>query len=147
MAKSGFYWHVHHDILLEYCYDYDERADYIRTNKPEHEIETRIRLMQPVQGKLPAGLVKAARAYAGAGKARDEAWRAFHEAWDAFHEVRDAYYEAWRTCDEAREAFHEARAAHYEAWDAHRTEIEALHAEECGCSEWNGEELIFEEIE
>ena len=49
---SGLYWHVHHDRLFEWCYDYAERAEFIRTDKPEHERALRLRLMQPVKAKL-----------------------------------------------------------------------------------------------
>ncbi len=74
--KAGLYWHVHHDVLLEWCYDYDDRAEYIRTQKPEGERELRLRLFQPVRGKLPNGLAKAraelAKADAELAKARAE---------------------------------------------------------------------------
>ena len=61
--KSGFYWHVHHDKLIEYCYDYDERVDYIKKEKPRNEIETRLRLFKPVKHleRLPKEFVKQGR--------------------------------------------------------------------------------------
>ena len=46
---SGYYWHVHHEQLWEWCYDYDERVAYIRAEKPAGEVELRLRLMQPVR--------------------------------------------------------------------------------------------------
>ena len=118
--KPGMYWHVHHDVLVEYCYDYEERAEYIRKNKPANEVETRLRLFQPVKGKLPAGLVKATKAY---GKPME-----------AHNKVREAYDKASEACNKALEA--------------HLPEIEALHATECGCKEWNGKEIVFgDEVE
>ena len=61
--KKGFYWHVHHDVLLEYCYNYQGRVGYIKENKPKNEIETRLRLFKPVKGKLPEDIVKAGQKY------------------------------------------------------------------------------------
>ena len=42
-TKSGWYWCVHHNILLEWCYNYDERVEAIKTTKPENEVPTRLR--------------------------------------------------------------------------------------------------------
>ena len=47
---KGFYWHVHHNQLFEWCFDEQERRERIRLNKPEDEIETRLRLMKPIIG-------------------------------------------------------------------------------------------------
>src|SRR3990167_3180043 len=41
---SGMAFHVHHDVLFEYCHNYQERVDYINKEKPEHERKTRIKL-------------------------------------------------------------------------------------------------------
>jgi len=53
--KSGFYWWVHHGKIVEYCYDYDERVDYIKEFKPKSEIAVRLKHFQPVKnpGMLP----------------------------------------------------------------------------------------------
>ena len=63
MKKQGFYWHCHHDLLIEYCYDYAERENYIRQCKSVDEHELRLRLFQPVQGKLPEDVVQARDVY------------------------------------------------------------------------------------
>jgi len=39
--------------------------------------------------------------------------------------------------------FQAAVAAHKAALGTHASAIEALHASECGCTEWNGTELVF----
>ena len=121
-VKQGFYWHVHHAILLEYCYDYEERANYIKKNKAEHEVETRLRLFKPVKGKLPKDLIDALRKYYEAGRKYVEA----RQKWD----------EAWRRYDEAERKC-------YEILEKHKPFIEKLHEKECGCKEWNGEEIVF----
>lgn len=64
---KGFYWHVHHlGPILEYCYDFMGRIEFIKKNKPVPEIEERLRVMQPVKSKLPRAVIKAGRAYAKA---------------------------------------------------------------------------------
>lgn len=75
--KSGMYWHCHHDKLCEYVWDEQERINFIKKNKPENEIETRLRLFKKVKEKLPKDL-----------KERGE-----------------KYYEARKKCDEAREKY------------------------------------------
>ena len=107
---TGMFWHCHHDILCEWVYDYQERADYIKTKKPENEIETRLRLFKKIKGKLPKEYV--------------EAWEKYVEAWKKYVEAGKKYFKAWKKF---------------------KPEIEALHKKECGCKEWNGETLIFEE--
>src|SRR3989344_4557381 len=79
-VQQGFFWHVHHTVLLEWCYNYEERARYIRTNKPRNEQETRLRLFKPVQGRLPEAVVKARQAYDEAYQTRDKAYQAFDKA-------------------------------------------------------------------
>ena len=51
-----------------------------------------------------------------------------------------ACFKAERT---SRSLFQEAVDAHKMALFTHASEIEALHAKECGCKEWNGTELVF----
>jgi hypothetical protein len=48
-------WHVHHGegILFEYLTEpYEVRQKFIRENKPAAEVETRLRLFQPVRGTI-----------------------------------------------------------------------------------------------
>jgi hypothetical protein len=120
-----FYWHIHHDKLVECATEpIEERIEYIRKYKLPDEIETRLRLLKPVRGSLPAPFVEAMRAY-------DEAWRAYVEA-------RHALNEAWRAYEEAGRAYDEARRAH-------AAEIEALHAAECPNCPWDGETIFPKE--
>ncbi len=59
--------------------------------------------------------VKLPEKYMGAGEKYDEAWKKYGETWEKYDEVREKY----------------------------KPEIEKLHAKECGCKEWNGEEIVF----
>ena len=117
------FWHIHHEVLLEWSDDIQERIDYIKAHKPPHEVETRLRLLKPVQGALPPKLVKAKAAY---DKARD----AFVKASVAYAKARDAY--------------DKAKAAYNKAYDECLPQIEALHALECPDCPWNGTTIFPE---
>ena len=78
-VKQGFYWHVHHDMLLEYCYNYEERAEYIKKYKPKHEVEIRLRLFKPVKGKLPKEIIEAWQKWVETERKWDGAWRKWVE--------------------------------------------------------------------
>jgi hypothetical protein len=41
---TGFFWHIHHNTLVEWCYNYQERVDYILLEKPVEEQPLRLRL-------------------------------------------------------------------------------------------------------
>jgi len=138
--KAGFYWHGHHNMLLERCYDPQERIDYIKKHKPADEVETRLRWMTPVEGKLPRVVIEAGKAYCKAGK--------------AYHKAREAYYRAEVVRDKAGKAYYEARVAYGKTGIAygkalrdHKDEIEALHTKEHPGCPWDGERLVFEAAE
>ena len=139
-VKQGFYWHVHHDKLLEYCYDYKERAEYIKKNKPKHEVETRLRLFKPVRGKLPKDLIEAERKHVEARRKLDEAGQKYYEAERKLDEAGRKWCEAWRKWDEAWRKYDEVL-------EKHKSFLEELHKKECGCKEWNGKELVFNKQE
>lgn len=161
--KAGFYWHVHHDILMGWCFDYYKRVNFIKKNKPGNEQEIRLKLFKPVKGKLPNKLLKAGVAYSKARTAYDEAIAAYDEAWIAYSKAVAAYYkpffeydEAWAAYDEAgvayskamaadnetRAAYNEARAAYDEAWAANYKQIEDLHKKECPNCTWDGKTIF-----
>ena len=120
---SGLYWHVHHDVLWEWCTDYDGRVAYIKANKPAEEVETRLRLMQPVRDP-PGRLAKAGAEYI---KARAE------------------YYKAGVECDKARAEYVKARAEYDKATAECAAEMKALHRTECPDCPWDGK-TIFPEV-
>ena len=66
---QGFCWHVHHDVLFEYCYDYDERVAFIKEYKSKNERPLRLKLLKLIKGQLPEEIVKTSEAYR---KARGE---------------------------------------------------------------------------
>jgi uncharacterized coiled-coil DUF342 family protein len=164
MKTKGFYWHIHHDKLCEWCYDYDERVNYIKTEKPENEIQTRLRLMKPVREELPKEFVEAYKkrneadkkwveTYKKRNEARKRLYEArekLDEAHEKFVEADEKWVEAYEKCDEtdkkwneARKKWNEADKKWDEAWKKFKPQLEALHKKECGCKEWNGTELVF----
>jgi hypothetical protein len=135
----GMYWSVHHDLLVEWCHSYEERAEYIRTSKPEYERAERLKWFQPVRGTLPDEVVQAAMAYDIAWNKHDIAWNKHDLAWNKHDLAWNAYDIAWaeyyqaktasgprateysQACDafnQACDAFHQARDAFRQACDA-----------------------------
>ena len=138
MSETGMYWHVHHDILCEWCYDFDERVRVIKTTKPANEIETRLRLFQPIRGELPAKVTKAcakyAKAWAEYAKARAKVTKAYAEYDKAFAEYDKACAKVTKASAKVDKAFAE-----------YATEIKVLHAIECPNCPHNGTEIVFPE--
>ena len=129
MKTKGFFWHVHHNELVEWSDNIQERIDYINKDKPKQEIALRLKLLQPVNGKLPDEYVKADEARVKAYEARDKA----DEAWEARVKADEAY---------------EARDKAYEAWEArekYKSQIEELHNKECPNCPWNGTTIFVKE--
>lgn len=126
----GLAFHVHHDVLIEWCYDLQGRIAGIKAAKPVAEQPTRLRLIAIVPNdQLPdtpqkEPMIRARAAY-------DEAWAAHDEARAAHDEARAAY-------DKARTAYAKARAAYLASIDA-----EALHRQVCvpDCP-WDGRTLF-----
>src|SRR3990172_8807619 len=146
------FWHIHHEVLLEWSDDIQERIDFIQAEKPKHEVEIRLRLLKPVQGALPPKLVKAGDARGKAEDANAKAWDAYVKARDAFGKDWDAYVKAGDARDKAKAAYDKAKAAYDKDWDAfgkdwdayrkaydkYLPQIEALHALECPDCPWDG---------
>ncbi|MFH1451013.1 MAG: hypothetical protein ABIF89_00160 [bacterium] len=124
IKNQGFYWHVHHRILIEWCYDYVERTKYIRTEKAKDQRETRLRLFQPVKGDLPQEVIKARQAL-------NEARRVYNKQVQSLYEARQAYYEKER-----------ASQAYYKALKKNMPAIEALHKKECPNCPWDGHTIF-----
>jgi len=139
----------------------EERIAHIRAQTPPHEIATRLRLLQPVRGQLPAAYVEAWTACNKARFAYNETYAAYVKAAEAYVKAREAYIEtvyacacdgvwdackkAWNACieawlphttavsniDKAYRALTQAEWTYDRVWNACKLEIEALHREEC----------------
>ena len=126
---SGMYFHCHHDVLCEWVYDYQERVDYIKREKPKKEIKTRLRLFKKVKGKLPKKFVEAEKKCVEAEKKYVEAWKKYDEAKEKIDEAGKKYVEAREKCVEAKRKY--------------APEIEKFHKKECGCKEWKNGQINF----
>ncbi len=124
MTTNGMAFHVHHSRLVEYCFDYDERVEYIKTNKPANEQALRLRLfkMIPKDRGPQTGLkrfMKAREAFDRAREAYIKAHSAFDKAYAAFGTAREACIKAREACNKAGEAFDRAREAYIKAYAAY----------------------------
>ena len=126
---SGFSVHCHHDILVEWCYDYDERVRAIKQTKPKNEIKTRLKLFK----LLPKEAIKdIPRGYVEADKKRTEAYQKWVEA----NKKRDE-------ADKKRDEADEKRTEAYKKWS--QKSKDAFHKKWCGCKEYKDGEIQFEE--
>ena len=139
MSGAGFYWHPHHNKVVEWCWDYDERRRYIENEKPEEERALRLRLFRPATG-LPHAVVKAGRVY-------DKALRVYEKAWQVYDKVGRARGSAG--FDKAWQAYDKAGRAQQKLWRALEDELQkakrgilALHAEQCPDCPWDGETIF-----
>jgi len=147
--KTKYYWHIHHEILVEALTEpLKNRIKCIKEDKPAEEIELRLRLMKPVRGKLPKALVKAHQAWDKAGQAWDKAYQAWdkaHQAWDKANQVLDEATFARAKADQARAKAYQAWDKANQAWVKELAEntpaLEKLHKIECGCG-WDGKTIF-----
>src|SRR3990167_818932 len=155
-TKIGFAIHCHHDILVERCYNYDERVEYIKKNKLENELKIRLRLFKILPKKsekdIPERYLKAYaewekayaewnKAHAEWKKADDELEKADAEWEKAYVELEKAYAEWKKADDELEKAYAEWKKADDE-WP--QESKDAFHKRWCGCKDWNGKKLIFQ---
>ena len=147
MKNAGLSIHCHHSILIEYCYSYKERVDYIKKNKPKHERKPRLRLFKllPKEAidELPEYLIKADAEWDKAVIKMDKAYTEFSLGRDriqAFNECWEATAELDKATTERNKAYIERDKACVRWWKA---DGEAWHAKWCGCKEWNGKEIVF----
>jgi len=122
--KSGWYWLLHHEQLLEWTDDIDERWQYIVENKPKNEIDLRLSEIAPVRGDLPKQIIDA---YAERKRAYGEWERAYAERGRAERgqAERERAYGEWKR-----------------AYDKHKTRLEVMHKLECPDSKWNGKTIL-----
>ena len=138
-------WHGHHENdcpIEELPGTIAERVHEIVTYKPVHEHEIRLRLLKRC-------LPKAVILYDAFRVAEAPIWDTYFEA----HRQLEAQYEAVRA-----ESNLKTRATLYEAYLVARATfmapirearapllapILARHALECGCTEWNGKDIVF----
>ena len=136
---KGFAFHCHHDVLVEYVTDYDERVECIKENKPEKERELRLRLFKIIpDGRIPSALLKAKEAHTRAEEACAKAGKAYGKALKAgkaYGKAGEAYIKAW-------EAYAKVGKAYIKAGKACYPELEKLHAELCPNCPFDGHTIF-----
>src|SRR3990167_7021035 len=147
-TKIGFAIHCHHDTLVEYCYNYDERVEFIKQNKPQNELEIRLRLFKILSQKAEKDIPERdLKAYAEWRKAYAEWQKAYTERKKADVEWEKADVE-WEKADvEWKKAYTEWNKADAEREKADaewpQESKDAFHKRWCGCKEWDGQKLVF----
>ena len=122
MAKSGVAFHCHHDRLVEFVTNYDERVAYIKQEKPPAERPLRLRLFQMVPPeRLSAGLA------------------------EAVNESTRLREESDRLRAEGNRLWAESTRLGVENIAQHMPELLALHAELCPECPWNGQTIFGRE--
>jgi len=154
--KAGWYWLLHHEQLLEWTDDIDERWQYIINNKPADEIDLRLSEMAPVKGVLPQQIIDVCAEWERACAEWERAWAEWKRAdaerkrADAERERADAERERADAERERADAERERACAEWRRADAERKrayaelgpDIEALHRQECPNSKWNGKTIL-----
>ncbi len=127
--NKGFAIHCHHDILVEYCYDYQERVKAIKETKPKNEQAIRLKLFKILPKQAIKDIpVNYQKAYANYQKA------------DANYQKADANYQkaltnwvkAYTNCQKI-----------YDNWS--QKSKDAFHKKWCGCKEWKNNQICFKE--
>ena len=128
--KLKWYWHIHHDILLEALTGpLKNRIKYIKNIKPKDEIELRLKLIKPVKGKIPSEVVKACDKY-------DEARDRYNKTRDGYDKTQDGYYEA-------QDRYNKALEKRSKTLEKHQPYLKKLHKKECGCGYGWTKKTIF----
>lgn len=171
--NSGFYWHVHHDKLMEWCFDYKRRVEYIKSNKPDNEINIRLRLLQPVKDigileELEIEIQLAINAARNREISEDNLNKR-REGLDAEHsrlfdinnvkgaafnlkdmiiskEMKDIRKEKSKLLNLVMDNMKKVREAsirYYNILNNYKDIIKELHNRECTYCVWNGKELAF----
>ena len=74
MNKSGWFSHVHHNVLVEWSDDIDERIEFIKKHTNAAEIPTRLRLLKQVVFPEQADVQQACAAWQQAYAAWEQAY-------------------------------------------------------------------------
>ena len=111
--EAGFAYHIHHDVLVEWCTDYAQRVKFIKEMKPKEEQKLRLRLFQ----LIPDAVIKSLPSYAEWEKAYAERDKAYAE--------RDKAYAEWD-----------------KAYAIIIAELTKLHSQLCPDCTWNGKTIF-----
>mgnify|MGYP001596331657 FL=1 len=142
---------VHHDVKYEPLTEsIEKRIENIRSSKPAHEIERRLRALRPMRGAIPLAVVRAQVALTETREAWAEAHAAWSEVCAALAETHAVSGEAYAASGKAyavwtrmNATWAETLAIWTEAIVAHRNELDALWLENCRDVEWGKDGMVF----
>jgi hypothetical protein len=135
-------WHCHHEVLCEWdIYPRENRIAYIKSHKPAHEQELRLRLYQPMGEAAIAAWAEYEKvkkpAWAEYEKVKQAAWAEYEKvaqpAWAEYEKVQQA---AWAEYEKVKQA---AWAEYEKVKQAAWAPLEAIHKIECPNCPWNGQ--------
>ena len=133
-TELRYYFHLHHDVLLELSWNIEERIDYIKATKSQTEQALRLALIKDVTEWMP----------------NNKAWAAYFEARAAYVKARAAYVKARAAYFEARAANNKASVAYNKAWAAYFAtfDVDAFHREHChpNCP-WDGKTIFSKGVD
>ena len=145
--KNKFYWHIHHDILLEpLTQPLKNRIEYIKNNKSKNEIKLRLKLLKPVRGKLPDEVIKVGEAYYKAQETSDKARKDYYKVWETSDKPWEAYVKTWEAYIKAKEARGKAREIYDKTLKKYSKEINELHEKECPNCPWQNGTIFSNKI-
>ena len=90
VPETGFFWHVHHDTLFEWCYSHSSRVRHIHA-KPSYEVKRRLKLFKPIR-PLPTELRKLLAAALSNKSNRDFHWNEIYEWLSLNDDVMEALH-------------------------------------------------------
>jgi len=146
--SSGLSIHCHHDVLVEYCYDYDERVASIKKEKPKNEQEIRLRVFKILPKKAEKDIPADLRQADQTRKQAYQAWKQANQTRKQADQTRKQADQAWKQANQTRKQADQTRKQAdqtsnqaYRAWP--QESKDAFHAKWCNCKSWNGKELVF----
>ena len=119
-TELRYYFHLHHDVLLELSWNIEERIDYIKATKSQTEQALRLALIKDVTEWMPNNKARA-----------------------AYVKARAAYFEARAANNKASVAYNKAWAAYFATFD-----VDAFHREHChpNCP-WDGKTIFSKGVD
>jgi len=90
-CNRGIAFHIHHDLLVEWCSDYNKRVEEIKETKAPEEQALRLQLFKLIPAnRLTSKLITACKAYNKAQKAYIKALKTPGKPWEARDKILEA---------------------------------------------------------
>ena len=138
--RAGFAFHCHHDILVEYVHDYQERANFIINHKPSHEQELRLRLFKMIPAdKLPTGWADVISMEVAARDARSKASNTYGSIVRRQEQPSSKERQSYR---ETIQAHSDAEVRCITIMGKYLPELKKLHDSICPDCPWNGNTIF-----